>query len=522
MQLVFALSYGGPRRDRRRRAPARCATPSSGRLEPEALDEKTFAALPLRARAARPRPADPHRRRAAHLELPALADRLRRALLSRRAVARLRPSAELEALARRLPAAASAASGCTSAQVRARRRRTVKRLALLGSTGQRSASRRSRSSAAFPERFRGDGARRRPQRRRSSPSRCGSFRPELRLGGRRRRRGGAARASRRASAARSRRRRGPRRGARAPDADLVVAALVGAVGLAPDARGDPRRARRRARQQGSAGDGRRARAARGARARGVAAAAGRQRAQRDLPGARRRSAASTWRALVLTASGGPFRTWRAEQIARATRRRGAARIRTGRWGRRSRSTRPRSMNKGLEVIEARWLFDVAARARRRGGASAVDRALAGRVRATARCWRSSALPDMRVPIACALAWPERLPLDVRAARSRGGRAGSTSSRRTRSASRASRSPARALRRREAAPAVLNAANEVAVAAFLAGAHRVPRHRGGERARCSTTIWRCTRAKPSLSSRTCSPPTPGRASRARAALAEGVA
>ena len=50
------------------------------------------------------------------------------------------------------------------------------------------------------------------------------------------------------------------------------------------------------------------------------------------------------------------------------------------------------MNKGLEVIEARWLFDAAARADRRRRAPAVDRALAGRVRATARCSRSSACP----------------------------------------------------------------------------------------------------------------------------------
>ena len=45
--------------------------------------------------------------------------------------------------------------------------------------------------------------------------------------------------------------------------------------------------------------------------------------------------------LILTASGGPFRTWDAARIARATRRRGAARTRTGRWARRSRSTRRR-------------------------------------------------------------------------------------------------------------------------------------------------------------------------------------
>ena len=78
------------------------------------------------------------------------------------------------------------------------------------------------------------------------------------------------------------------------------------------------------------------------------------------------------------------------------------------------------------------------------------------------------LPDMRVPIAFALAHPERLPLDLPRARSRRARRGSTS-----------RTPDRkrfpcldlayaALRGAEAAPAVLNAANEISVAAFLAG------------------------------------------------------
>ena len=60
-----------------------------GKLDPERIDEKTFAAYLYDARAPRSRPADPHRRRAARLELPALADRLHRALTHRRDVARL-------------------------------------------------------------------------------------------------------------------------------------------------------------------------------------------------------------------------------------------------------------------------------------------------------------------------------------------------------------------------------------------------------------------------------------------------
>ena len=120
----------------------------------------------------------------------------------------------------------------------------------------------------------------------------------------------------------------------------VVAALVGAAGLEPTLAAIRAGRDVALAEQGSAGDGRRAGAARGARARRDAAAR-RQRAQRDLPGARRASRASASRRLILTASGGPFRTWpaRAHRARDASRRRCATR--TGRWGRRSRSTRRR-------------------------------------------------------------------------------------------------------------------------------------------------------------------------------------
>ncbi len=167
------------------------------------------------------------------------------------------------------------------------------------------------------------------------------------------------------------------------------------------------------------------------------------------------------------------------------------------------------MNKGLEVIEARWLFDLPARAGRRRRASAVDRALAGRV-VDGSVLAQLGVPDMRVPIAVALAWPERLPL--------------CACRRLDLADRSSaldfEPPDRkrfpcldlayaALRGGEAAPAVLNAANEIAVAAFLAGeiafaaiardqrrrARSAPRAQAAPRSRVWTTY---------------SKPTPGRA------------
>ena len=139
------------------------------------------------------------------------------------------------------------------------------------------------------------------------------------------------------------------------------------------------------------------------------------------------------------------------------------------------------VNKGLEVIEAHLLFDVPVRPHRGDRASAVDRALDGRVRrrlddrageparhaaadlARARTGRTAS-PGVGVP----LDWTTAQTLDVRAARRRRlpGR------RRSRSGS---------ARRAAPIPAVFNAANEQAVAAFHAGRIGVPRHRRHDRA-----------------------------------------
>ncbi len=83
--------------------------------------------------------------------------------------------------------------------------------------------------------------------------------------------------------------------------------------------------------------------------------------------------------LILTASGGPFRTWDAARIARATL---AEALRHPNWEMGPKITIDSAtlMNKGLEVIEARWLFDVPPERDRRRRASAIDRALARRVR----------------------------------------------------------------------------------------------------------------------------------------------
>jgi len=180
------------------------------------------------------------------------------------------------------------------------------------------------------------------------------------------------------------------------------------------------------------------------------------------------------RRVVLTASGGPFRTWSAARIARASIEEALAHP-NWQMGPKITVDSATLMNKGLEVIEARWLFDAPPEridvvVHPQSVVHSLIELCDGSVLA------QLGVPDMRVPIAVALAWPERLPLldgaesglaplDVAAA----GRLDFEEPDRK-------RFPCldlayAALRGDEAAPAVLNAANEVSVAAFLAG--RVP-------------------------------------------------
>ena len=174
--------------------------------------------------------------------------------------------------------------------------------------------------------------------------------------------------------------------------------------------------------------------------------------------------------LILTASGGPFRTWSAARIAGAS---VYEALRHPNWemGRKITIDSASLMNKGLEVIEARWLFDV--------GPEQVEVVVHPQsiVHSMVEFRDTSViaqlgLPDMRVPIAVALAHPERLPLDVpRLDLAAVGRLDFETPD-------TKRFPClelayEALRGDEAAPAVLNAANEVAVAAFLAGEIRFP-------------------------------------------------
>jgi 1-deoxy-D-xylulose-5-phosphate reductoisomerase len=167
--------------------------------------------------------------------------------------------------------------------------------------------------------------------------------------------------------------------------------------------------------------------------------------------------------LILTCSGGPFRTWTHEQIENATVEEALAHPNWS-MGDKISIDSATLMNKGLEVIEARWLFDVPA--------DRVDVVVHPQsiVHSLVEyCDRSVlaqlGLPDMRVPIAVALAHPERIALDLpRLELAELGRLDFEKPDRE-------RFPCldlayRAVSGSEAAPAVLNAANEVAVTAFL--------------------------------------------------------
>ncbi len=169
--------------------------------------------------------------------------------------------------------------------------------------------------------------------------------------------------------------------------------------------------------------------------------------------------------LILTASGGPFRTWTPERIARATVEQA---LDHPNWDMGPKITIDSAtlMNKGLEVIEACWLFDVPPQqvdvvVHPQSIVHSMVEFCDGSVLA------QLGLPDMRVPIAVALAHPERLPLDwPRIDMAAIGRLDFETPDRK-------RFPCldlayAALAADEAAPAVLNAANEVSVAAFLAG------------------------------------------------------
>ena len=171
------------------------------------------------------------------------------------------------------------------------------------------------------------------------------------------------------------------------------------------------------------------------------------------------------RRIILTASGGPFRTWSLERMARATPE-DALQHPTWSMGRKITVDSATLMNKALELIEARWLFDAAP------GQLEVVIHPQSIVHSMVEFCDGSVVaqmgkPDMRLPIQYALTYPERRnhafttfdPADF--------------SELTFQEPDRDRFPAlgladRAMELGGTAGAVLNAANEVAVERFLAG------------------------------------------------------
>ncbi|HLW74060.1 MAG TPA: 1-deoxy-D-xylulose-5-phosphate reductoisomerase [Gammaproteobacteria bacterium] len=171
------------------------------------------------------------------------------------------------------------------------------------------------------------------------------------------------------------------------------------------------------------------------------------------------------RRILLTASGGPFRGWPVERLARVTPAEACAHPNWN-MGRKISVDSATMMNKGLEVIEACWLFDT--------GPERIEVVVHPQsvIHSMVEYEDGSVLaqlsnPDMRIPIAHGLAWPERLaagvePLDVLA---RGNLDFEPPDMETFPCLKLAMQAARA---GQGAPVVLNAANEVAVAAFLSG------------------------------------------------------
>jgi len=172
--------------------------------------------------------------------------------------------------------------------------------------------------------------------------------------------------------------------------------------------------------------------------------------------------------VLLTASGGPFRTWSVQQMAAATPEQACAHPNWS-MGRKISVDSASLMNKGLEFIEACWIFDLSP--------EQIEVVVHPQsiVHSMVQYRDGSVLaqmgnPDMRTPIAFGLGWPERIdagvaPLDLLAA-----------ARLDFEAPDEGRFPClrlarESVRRGGTAAAVCNAANEVAVAAFLEG--RIP-------------------------------------------------
>ena len=169
--------------------------------------------------------------------------------------------------------------------------------------------------------------------------------------------------------------------------------------------------------------------------------------------------------IILTASGGPFRNTPVDQLARVTVR-DALNHPNWSMGRKITIDSATMMNKGLEVLEARWLFDapvekIEVNIHPQSIIHSMVEYVDGCVIA------QLGTPDMKAPIAYALSHPERVatgvtPLDLTTF------SGLTFFKPDMDKFRCLGLAYRAINEGESMPAVMNAANEIAVEAFLKG------------------------------------------------------
>ncbi len=185
---------------------------------------------------------------------------------------------------------------------------------------------------------------------------------------------------------------------------------------------------------------------------------------------------STVKRIILTASGGPFRELPAERFGTITVS-DALNHPTWRMGNKITVDSATMMNKGLEVIEAHWLFglapeQIAVVVHPQSVIHSMVELVDGSVIA------EMAIPDMSIPVAYALAFPERLPLSHLRPLSLVDCARLTFEEPDLRRFPCLRLAYEALRAGQTMPACLNAANEEMVTGFLAGRTRfadIPRH-----------------------------------------------
>ncbi|OLR54699.1 1-deoxy-D-xylulose-5-phosphate reductoisomerase [Hornefia porci] len=170
------------------------------------------------------------------------------------------------------------------------------------------------------------------------------------------------------------------------------------------------------------------------------------------------------RRILLTASGGPFRDWPAEKLADVT---PEMALQHPNWsmGRKITIDSATMMNKGLEMIEAMWLFGVGTddiqvlihpQSVVHSGVEFADRSVLTQM----------GVPDMKIPISVALGYPDRLETKGEALDFFGAASELTFRRPNPRVFRCLDLAVRAARAGGSCPVVLNAANEVLVQAFL--------------------------------------------------------